>query len=116
MVNLDTKMIEYRHESYHLWEANIRSILLQNLDCIIFSQDGMFIVNLGTKSKRIIQDKAGITWMLHPLLSCTDLLLEDSNHLLFSNQGNNMVVSIQEQYQDEYGETYFDDIYKLKIQ
>ena len=85
MVNLDTKMIEYRHESYHLWEANIRSILLQNLDCIIFSQDGMFIVNLGTKSKRIIQDKAGVTWMLHPLLSCTDLLLEDSNHLLFSN-------------------------------
>ena len=76
----------------------------------------MFIVNLGTKSKRIIQDKAGITWMLHPLLSCTDLLLEDSNHLLFSNQGNNMVAPIQAQYQDEYGETYFDDIYKLKIQ
>jgi hypothetical protein len=37
IVNLESKLIEYRYESYHLWEANIRSIMLDNHDCIIFS-------------------------------------------------------------------------------
>ena len=37
IVNLETKLIEYRYECYHLWEANIRSIMLESNDCIIFS-------------------------------------------------------------------------------
>ena len=32
MVNLETNQIEYRFESYHLWENNIQSIMLRNHD------------------------------------------------------------------------------------
>jgi uncharacterized protein YueI len=32
MVNLETRKIEYRLESYHLWENNIQSIMLRNHD------------------------------------------------------------------------------------
>lgn len=115
IVNLSTRMIEYRYESYHLWEANIRSIMLENHDCIIFSQAGMYTISVGRRPKRVIQDQSGVEWMMHSLSSCDDLILEESNHLLFVMKDDHLEISIQEQYHDETGETFFEDIYKLNM-
>ena len=53
--------------------------------------------------------------MLHHLESCSDLALEPSNHLLYTLKGKDMIISIQNQYED-YGETIFEDIYTIKLQ
>lgn len=37
LISLDTKMVLFRYETQHLWEASINSILLDNQDLIIFS-------------------------------------------------------------------------------
>jgi len=47
LISLDTKMIVFRHESQHLWEAKVKSILLRSEDLIIFSHEGIRILNLG---------------------------------------------------------------------
>lgn len=75
----------------------------------------MQIISLGSQLKKVVQDQQGIEWMLHSLSSCDDLILEASNHLLFRMKDNHLEISIQEQYQDNVGETFFEDIYKLKI-
>lgn len=40
LISLETKMIVYRHESEHMFEASITSILLESHDFIMFSQNG----------------------------------------------------------------------------
>ena len=39
--------------------------------------------------------------MLHTLDSCRDLRLEESNHLMFLQKDNGLIISLQEQYVDE---------------
>lgn len=58
-------------------------------------------------NRKIVADVNGQQTMLHSLESCTDLKLEDSNHLLFSQIQDKLIVSVQEQYQSNDGETYF---------
>jgi len=94
MVNLETRKIEYRLESYHLWENNIQSIMLRNHDQVIFTQEGMSLVSHGVKPKKVVVDDKGIEWMLRSLLSCSDLKLEMSNHLLFQHKKQDFIVSI----------------------
>lgn len=115
MINLQTKNIVFRHESYHLWEASIKSILLKNGDFIIFSKDGKKILNLGNGEAKVVQDTDGIEFMLHPLKSCNELKLEETNFLKFTNEESEMVISIQEQWQDAICETFFDDIYNVSV-
>lgn len=58
----------------------------------------MSIVSHGVKPKKVVTDDKGIDWMLRSLLSCSDLKLEMSNHLLFQHKKQDFIVSIQEQY------------------
>jgi len=51
--------------------------------------------------------------MLHSLESCNDLRLEESNHLRFRHEGNKLILSVQEQFEDSELETFFEDIYKI---
>jgi len=114
VIDLATKRVVYRHESYHLWEASIRGLLLKNYDFIILSKDGQKVMSLGYQNKRVLRDNQGTTWQLHSLDSCRDLLLEPSNNLLFTRKQNEIIMSVQEQYQ--IGEdTNFEDIYKVQI-
>lgn len=112
VIDLATKRVVYRHESYHLWEASIRGLLLKNYDFIILSKDGQKVMSLGYRNKRDLRDDSGTTWQLHSLDSCRDLLLEPSNNLLFTRKQNEIIISVQEEYQ--IGEdTNFEDIYKV---
>lgn len=109
-------MIAFKHESSHLWESKVRTAMLKFDDLIILSNFGVRLVNLGSKRKKIlkIQDKKDC--LLHPISSCNDLCLENSNHIMLSyTNTNEIIISIQEQYKDMFGETYFENIYKLKI-
>lgn len=115
LLNLATKMIIFRHESQHLWEASVRSVLLKSEDLIILSHEGIRILNLGLRPKKVVKSQNNTEYMLHPLNSCSDLRLESTNHLKFTHGRNGMVVSVQEQYQDSSLETFFDDIYKICI-
>ena len=66
---------------------------------IIYSKDGIRILNLGPGDSKVVKDTDGIEFMLHPLKSCNELKLEDSNFLKFTNEEQNeMVISIQEQW------------------
>ena len=40
VIDLQTKQVIFRHESYHLWEANIQGLLLKNYDFLILSDKG----------------------------------------------------------------------------
>jgi len=40
VVDLETKLIQFRHEKYHLWEAKIAGVLLKNYEYVMISQDG----------------------------------------------------------------------------
>ena len=51
--------------------------------------------------------------MLHHLESCIDLRLEASNHLLYTLKGKDLIISIQDQFEENYGETVFEDIYMI---
>lgn len=56
--------------------------------------------------------------MVHSLPSCCYLKIAESNLLTFERpkQGtNNRIVKIQEQQQDQFGNTYYDDIYEVNI-
>jgi hypothetical protein len=54
----------------------------------------MSIVSHGVKPKKVVTDDKGIDWMLRSLLSCSDLKLEMSNHLLFQHKKQDFIVSI----------------------
>jgi len=49
LVNLQTNMIVFRHEHYHLWEASISSILLDSGDLVICSKDGKYVLSIGNQ-------------------------------------------------------------------
>lgn len=40
VIDLQSKQVIFRHESYHLWEANIQGLLLKNYDFLILSDKG----------------------------------------------------------------------------
>ena len=82
VLNLETELILFRHESYHLWEASIGCIMLSNQNLIINCKEGLKIMALGDVHKAIFISPNGIDNMLHSLESCNDLKLEKSNHIL----------------------------------
>ena len=59
VIDLLSKLVIYRYETYHLWEASISSILLENLDFLMFSQEGMKIMNLSQNNSKIVKDSEG---------------------------------------------------------
>lgn len=115
LINLQTKMIVYHYQSKHMWEVEIRSILLENQDLVIFSDSGKKVISLAQSIKKKVRNQEGRVTMLHSLNSCQDLKLEPSNYLLFSQDAEGLKVTILEQYRSEIGETSFESIYNFSI-
>lgn len=115
VICLSKKTVIFRYEVYHLWEASIRGILLKNYDFVIISKDGTDVMSLGYQDKRLIHGTYGIDSMLHSLDSCTDLKLEESNHLMFVQKESGLIISVQEQYEDNQSDTMFEDIYRVHV-
>ena len=81
---LNKKSVIFRYEISHLWEANIRGVLLNNYDYIIIRKDGKSVMNLDLKdTKKPIKGINGKEYMLYSLSSFNYLKLEDSNLLMF---------------------------------
>lgn len=91
-------------------------LLRKNKDFLILSKDGISVLNLGMKGARPVTDNNGETRMLHALAACNYLRIEKTNHIYFRCQFyENRRICIQDQYNDENGQTQFDDIYRIKI-
>lgn len=68
------------------------------------------------RKPKVVQDQEGFDRMIHPLSVCDSLRIESSNHIYFSCQYyDNRQIKLQEQFQDQDGQTNFIDIFKIKI-
>jgi len=116
VIDLDTHLIKYWHESYQLWESTVKGFLLTSNEFMILSKDGINVIMLGEKKPRVLKDKDGQIRLLHALGEMNYLKIEPTGHVYFSCQFyNDRQVCLQEQYQDMNNNTKFDDIYKIKI-
>ena len=116
VIDLTTSLIKYWNETFQLWESPVKGFLLSTNDFMILSKDGMNLLALGLKESRVVKDKDGQRRMIHSLGSCNYLKIESTNHLLFAFQFyQNRQICIQEQYNDQEGNTHFEDIFRIKI-
>lgn len=115
IIDLESHLIKYKYEINHLWEARIQAILLKSEDLMTFSHEGIKILNTGQHPRKVIQ--AGqMDIMQHPFNSCRDLKLENSNLIKVSQEEDDWIISIQEQFHDHSThQTKFDEIYKIRI-
>ena len=86
VIDLETSLIKYWNETFHLWESPVKGFLLSTNDFMILSKDGMNLLALGYKESRVVKDKEGQKRMIHSLGSCNYLKIETTNHLLFAFQ------------------------------
>ena len=116
VIDLDTKLIKYWHESYQLWESKVKGFLLSTNEFMILSKDGINVIMLGEKKPRALKDTSGQVRLLHSLGEMNYLKIEPTGHVYFSCQFyDDRQVCLQEQYQDQHNNTKFDDIYKIKL-
>ena len=52
VIDLNTELFKYWHESYQLWESNVKGFLLKSKEFMILSKDGIQILMLGNKDAR----------------------------------------------------------------
>jgi len=87
----------------------------------VLTNNKMNVINLGNtfeKSKRIVAStnpSDPVKKVVHSLASCNDLRLEESNHLKFRETKIGLTISVLQQYLDNEGENFFQDIFKIKI-
>lgn len=81
---MDSFLIKYWYEGYQLWESPIRGFLLANNDFLMLSKDGINLIALGHKEKKLVTDKDHQKRLMHSLGSCDYLKIEPTNHLLFA--------------------------------
>ena len=84
VIDLETKLIKYWHESYHLWESRVKGFLLSTNEFMILSKEGINIIMLGEKKPRALKDKDGNIRMLHALGEMNYLKIEPTNHVYFA--------------------------------
>ena len=83
VIGIESKAIKYWHESYQLWESQVKGFLLTTNDFLILSKEGQNVIALGEKESRPLKDKEGDDRLLHSVGSCNYLKIEPTNHLLF---------------------------------
>lgn len=110
----------FRHESFQLWESDVRGLILQNnKDFVTLSKTGVCVLALGSVPKRVITDDKKNERMIHSLESVNFLKVDGDNYILFECAEEDRVISIQQEYSlksAETGEeTQFDKIYSIKI-
>lgn len=82
LVDLETHLITFWYEKYHLWETSIVGLLIGESEFATLSSEGFHVVGLG-KKVRLIKNKNIDDTMLYPLKYCTDLGMEVSNLILY---------------------------------
>ena len=116
VVDLETEKLNYWHESYQLWESQVKGFLLSTNEFMALSKDGINLLSLGNSAGRVIKDKDGLERFIHSLGSCNYLKIEKDNHLKFACQFyDDRQIWIQDQFEDKTGETQFTNIYKIKV-
>lgn len=84
MIDINTKLIKYWHESNQLWESPVTGFLLSTNEFMILQKLGINLLALGEKEARVVKDNIGDPRKIHSLGSCNYLKKEPSNHLLFA--------------------------------
>jgi hypothetical protein len=116
VVDLTDKLIIFRHESFQLWESQVRGFLTtKSHDFVILSRDGMCIIGLGSDDARKYKDQDQRDVMLHSLESTNYLKVEPNNHICIQDLNNEILVMIQEQVTNSLGETSYEDILKVRL-
>ena len=111
VVDLSDKLVIFRHESFQLWESQIKGFLSSAThDFVTLSKDGICIVGLGTEDARQFKDQEQKDVMLHSLESTNYLKVEPNNHILIQDGKEEKLIKIQEQVTDSSGETQYDNI------
>jgi hypothetical protein len=84
VIDLESKLIKYWHESNQLWEGTVKGFLLDTNDFTILSKDGINLLSLGERPSRVVQDSKGADRRIHSLGSLNYLKIAPTNHLLFA--------------------------------
>lgn len=110
----------YRYETFHLWESSAHALIVDyTKDFVIFTKEGMQILNMSQVPRKVIRDYQKQKTVLHSLDSPSFLKLEPSNfiHLKYFQDDDREIIIYQE-YQRKVGtkkETRYDKIYSLRI-
>ena len=59
VINLETKLIRYWHESYQLWESEVTGFCLKTNDFLILQKNGINVLVLGEKENHEVTDVEG---------------------------------------------------------
>jgi len=84
VIDINTKLIKYRHEGFQLWESPVQGFLLDSNDFLTLSKDGIGCIALGEKPMRPLLDEEGEKRMMHSVGELNYIKIEPTNHLLFS--------------------------------
>lgn len=95
VVDLTDKLIIFRHESFQLWESQVRGFLTTATnDFVVLSKDGLSIIGLGSEDARKFKDQDQKDVMLHSLESTNYLKVEPNNHILILDVNNETLIMI----------------------
>lgn len=59
VINTETKLIRYWHESYQLWESEVTGFCLKTNDFLILQKNGINVLVLGEKENHEVTDVDG---------------------------------------------------------
>lgn len=120
IIDRKTARVLYKHSNYQLWESPCYGFLstLHN-DFIILNKDGMSFVKLNEhEMRKSFNNQDGIKRMIHSIGSANYLKIEASNMVDYQSAmgvQTSHSVTIQQQYLDNFGNTYYDDIFRLEL-
>lgn len=105
VINLKTRGIEFWHESYALFEAEMTGFHCADNDFIILNRFGMSLITLKygeTKSRKVdASDRQKLK--LHSMGSLQYLKIRPSNHIRIMGASEDTIISIQDQSFDQNG-------------
>ena len=95
VLNLNTKKLDFWHESYALFETELTGFLLENDDFLTLTKDGMFNISLrDNPNPRKIKDADGQKKKLHSIGSLNYLKIASDNHIRLMSSGSEIIISI----------------------
>lgn len=120
IINLKNKRVLYKHTNYQLWESPCYGFLCDyKNDFILLNKEGMSFVKLSElEMHKTIGNPDGIKRMIHSIGSANYLKIEESNMVDYQSPlgaDSSQSVTIQQQYLDAFGNTYYDDIFSLNL-
>ena len=86
VINLNNGLLLFKYDTFCLWEIGIMSFLNDSTnDYITLTNSGMKITGLSSDFlSKVVHDDHNRKLKLHSLASCKYLMLDKSNHILFS--------------------------------